>query len=200
MKRLLSLITLALSIALGAAAQTTGYLTGDNVCMRSVPNEGGKMTGPNNHHFFKGDVVDVYGSVGNYYKIKYGGQVRYLPKKYVQLGNAHELTTAGCPPYIVIAGDNVCLRSQATESTKMTGSDKPHLFTGEVYPCLGMKGNYYLINYNNGRYYIPKQYGRPRYPAEKTTQPTKQPAAKPVKKPETKPHQKPVAPSKTKRS
>ncbi|MBR4552104.1 MAG: zinc-ribbon domain-containing protein [Bacteroidaceae bacterium] len=41
------------------------------------------------------------------------------------------------PPLLVVAGDNVCLRSQPNENSKLTGADNPHLFTGEVYPCAG---------------------------------------------------------------
>lgn len=63
---------------------------------------------------------------------------------------------------VIVAGDNVCLRSQPDEAYKMTGPNNPHLYTGEIYDCVGESGNYYCIIYNGGYYYLPKQYGRPR--------------------------------------
>ncbi|QFQ12743.1 zinc-ribbon domain-containing protein [Pseudoprevotella muciniphila] len=61
---------------------------------------------------------------------------------------------------VIIAGDNVCLRSIPDESGKMMGSSNPHLNTGEMYDYLGTVGDYYEISYYGESYYIPQQYGR----------------------------------------
>lgn len=69
---------------------------------------------------------------------------------------------AGHPSRIVVAGDDVCLRSMPDEAHKMTGSNNPHLYTGEIYECFSESSDYYGIYYKGSRYYIPKMYGRPR--------------------------------------
>ena len=66
------------------------------------------------------------------------------------------------PPLVVVAGDNVCLRVQPNESTKLEGSAYPHLNTGDEVDCVGATANYYKIVYNGRSYYLPKKYGRPR--------------------------------------
>lgn len=62
--------------------------------------------------------------------------------------------------YIVVAGDNVCLRYGPSESTKMTGQYAPHFDTGQTLPYYGKEGNYYKVEWNGNIYYIPIKYAR----------------------------------------
>ena len=76
--------------------------------------------------------------------------------------NSVEQPVSKYPPLVVVAGDNVCLRTQPNESTKLEGSAYPHLNTGDEVDCVGATANYYKIVYNGRNYYLPKKYGRPR--------------------------------------
>jgi len=146
-------------------AQSKVIIAGDNVCLRSQPNESSKMTGSNAPHLFTGETYDCLGTVGNYYKIRYNGGQYYLPKQYGRPrgGNGNNNSASSSHPRnIIIAGDNVCLRAQANENSKLTGPNNPHLFTGEVYECTAIVGNYYRILYGGEVYFLPKKYGRPR--------------------------------------
>lgn len=144
-------------------AQSAVIIAGDNVCLRSQPNESSKMTGPNSPHLFTGEVYECLGTTGNYYKINYKGKSYYLPMQYGRpRGGASSGTSASHPRNVIIAGDNVCLRRQANENSKMTGPNSPHLFTGEVYECTAEVGDYYKIVYGGSQYFLPKKYGRPR--------------------------------------
>lgn len=60
-------------------------IVGDNVCLRTRPNESSKLTGPRHYHLDNGETVSYYGSVGNYYKIGCNGGIYYIPKKYGRL-------------------------------------------------------------------------------------------------------------------
>lgn len=162
MKKFVLIILCTLCFAVGASAQTPAVVAGDNVCLRARPSENSKLTGPAYHHFFTGDRVTVFGSSGNYYKISYNGRYYYLPKRYVRLRGNENYSSGYAPRYVVVAGDNVCLRARPNEGSKMTGPHNPHLYTGECYECVGVSGNYYKINYHGYYYYLPKRYGRPR--------------------------------------
>ncbi|MBP3228042.1 MAG: zinc-ribbon domain-containing protein [Bacteroidaceae bacterium] len=140
-------------------------VSGDNVCLRSRPDEGAKLTGSAYPHLNTGDVVACTGVTRDYYRIAYNNRDYFLPRKYGRPrydGTGATGVAASEAAYVVIAGDNVCLRSRPDESAKLTGSAYPHLDTGEVYPCLGTTGNYYKIDFDGTAYYIPKQYARPR--------------------------------------
>ena len=64
--------------------------------------------------------------------------------------------------YIVVAGDDVCLRYAPSESTKMNGRSAPRFYTGDTLPYYGQEGNYYMVKWNNAIYYFPIQYARHR--------------------------------------
>lgn len=137
-----------------------GFVTGDNVCLRSEPNEASKMTGPDAPHFFTGNRLHVVRVVDNYYAIDYQGAEYFIPKKYLRL-DPNAAPIEDVPEYVSVAGDNVCLRSIPNESGKMTGPDAPHLYKGEKYRCVGIENGYYAIRYGNEIYYLPMTYGNP---------------------------------------
>ena len=62
--------------------------------------------------------------------------------------------------YIVVAGDDVCLRYGPSESTKMNGRSSPRFYTGDTLPYYGQEGNYYMVKWNNAIYYFPIKYAR----------------------------------------
>lgn len=62
--------------------------------------------------------------------------------------------------YVIVAGDNVCLRSGPSESAKMTGQYAPHFNTGDTLPYCGQCGDYYMVRWNECTYYLPIKYGR----------------------------------------
>ena len=63
---------------------------------------------------------------------------------------------------VVVAGDNVCLRAQPNERSKLTGPRAYHFNNGDRLDCYGQTGNYYKVMVGGGFYYIPKKYARPR--------------------------------------
>ena len=162
-KLIISITLLVMSFAaLLANAQSHVIVAGDNVCLRSRASESYKMTGSLYPHFNTGDIFTCYGIEGNYYRVGWHNGIYYLPKKYGRPRGGNNNNAYSSSYTIIIAGDNVCLRSYPSESYKMTGSGNPHLSTGERYKCYGSVENYYKIDYygNGSVYYIPKKYGR----------------------------------------
>lgn len=162
MKRYLLILAL-LGITLGAAAQSKVIVAGDNVCLRSRPNEQSKLTGAHNPHFNTGEMLNCVGTVNGYYKVVYRGSYYYLPTRYARpRGYSNNGGRNGYSSYssVVVAGDNVCLRSNPNENSKLTGPYNPHLNTGDRLGYVGEVGNYYKVNYRGNYYYLPKRYGR----------------------------------------
>lgn len=166
MKKIAILCLMALA-ALYVHAQSEVVIAGDNVCLRFRADESTKWTGNTAPHFFTGDRLTCAGQVGNYYKVKYKGEYYYVPTRYArprgtQSSSGGTTTKPTSFNYIIIAGDNVCFRTQPNENSKVMGSQYKHLNTGDVLRCMGETGNYYKVVYNDQYYYIPKKYGRPR--------------------------------------
>ena len=151
-----------------ASAQSEVIVAGDNVCFRLKPNESTKMVGSQYPHVSTGERLKCLGQVGDYYKVRYGENTYYIPKQYARprgKGSNSSSSSSVTPvsyDYIVIAGDNVCMRSRPSEQSKLTGSSYHHFNTGDYAKCSGIVGDYYQIVYNGSYYYIPKKYGRPR--------------------------------------
>ena len=160
MKRfLLTLIMCVISVV--AFAQSYIVVAGDDVCLRYGPSESTKMNNRYDPRFNTGDTLPYCGQDGKYYMVKWNNAIYYFPVKYARLRNASgEPTTSKSYEYVVIAGDDVCLRSAPDESTKLTSRGYPRLYTGDQYPYYGLMGDYYMIGVGGRIYYIPKQYGR----------------------------------------
>ena len=160
MKRFLRILIIGM-ISSVAFAQSYVVVAGDDVCLRYGPSESTKMTGQYAPHFDTGETLPYCGQEGNYYKVKWDGGIYYIPTKYARLRGSN-----GAPTYsktyqtVMIAGDDVCLREAPDESTKLTSHRFPRLYTGEKYPYYGTVGNYYMIGFRGGIYYIPVKYGR----------------------------------------
>lgn len=168
MKKFAILCLMALT-ALYVHAQSEVVIAGDNVCLRFRPDNGTKWTGSSAPHFYTGDKLPCAGQVGDFYKVKYKGDYYYVPKQYARprgtQSSSSSSSTATKPTsfnYIIIAGDDVCFRTQPNESSKVMGRQYKHLYTGDVLRCVGETGNYYKVVYSDEYYYIPKRYGRPR--------------------------------------
>ena len=164
MKKILLIFVFALT-TLNIIAQSEIIVAGDNVCLRFRPDEGSRWTGSSAPHFYTGQRLRCVGTNGNYYRVVYGGNYYYFPMRYARPRG--QSGGQGLRPtnyrYIIIAGDNVCFRTQPNENSKVTGSDYVHLNTGDVLDCVGTVGNYYKVVYGGYYYYVPKKYGRPRY-------------------------------------
>lgn len=146
-------------------SDTHVVIAGDNVCLRRYPSEDSKMAGPSAPHLFTGETYTCRGRKGNYYEIEYKGEVLYLPQEYGRIRGKNVSDSSNLNNTIgkiVIAGDNVCPRTQPSEDSKITNPTAPRFFTGETYSCIGKTGNYYKITYHNTIYYIPQQYCRER--------------------------------------
>lgn len=57
----------------------------------------------------------------------------------------------------------VVLRTRPSDSSKLTGSNNPHFFTGYVFQCVGISGSYYKVYFDGGYFFIPKRYASPYY-------------------------------------
>lgn len=152
MKKLLLFFVFALT-AVSMMAQNEVICAADNVCLRTCPSESCKWGGHGAPHFDVGDTLPWVGTSGNYYKVEFNGYYYYVPKKYFRKRGTP------CPSYVVIAGDDVCVRSCPSESCKKS---YPRLYTGEEYRCVGESGKYYQIDYDDRYYYVPKKYCRAR--------------------------------------
>ena len=83
-------------------------------------------------------------------------QVVKTQTKYVEREN-----TATVPDKVKIRdADNagVVLRTRPSDSSKLTGSNNPHFFTGYVFQCVGISGSYYKVYFDGGYFFIPKRY------------------------------------------
>lgn len=137
-----------------------GRVENDNVCLRTQPNEDSKLTGSNAIHLSKGELLQVIRVVDNYYQVEYDNAEYYVPKMYLRIERGRQ-SVADVPKFVYAKGDNVCLRSQPNEESKMTGPQAPHLYEGEVYRCTGIEKGYYAIEYNGSTYYLPMRYAAP---------------------------------------
>ena len=162
MKKLFIILLLGFATC-SVYAQSEIVIAGDNVCLRSEPNEYSKLTGQYNPHFNTGQYLKCAGTVGGYYKVVYNGGYYYIPTQYARPRGSGSSSVSNSPSRIVIAGDNVCLRTAPNEYSKLSGPGNPHLNTGYQLRCVGQTSGYYKVVYNGSYYYIPKQYGRPRY-------------------------------------
>ncbi len=164
MKKYLFLVLIALQ-TLTVNAQSEVIIAGDNVCLRFYPTEESKWTGGDAPHLFTGNRLRCLGQAGGYYKVMYGGDIYYVPKRYARprgLSSGNRVAATSYD-YIIVSGDNVCFRAQPNERSKLTGPGYKHVSTGEYLRCVGTMGNYYKVSYGGSYFYIPKKYGRPRY-------------------------------------
>lgn len=137
-----------------------GRVAYDNVGLCSQPNEGSKLKGKDAISLNKGELLQVIRIVDNYYQVEYEGAEYYIHKRHLRIERGSKSIT-DVPKYVYATGDNVCLRSQPNEDGKMTGSDVPHIYKGEVYRCTGIENGYYAILYNGSTYYLPMRYAAP---------------------------------------
>ncbi|MBR6018129.1 MAG: toll/interleukin-1 receptor domain-containing protein [Paludibacteraceae bacterium] len=62
--------------------------------------------------------------------------------------------------YVVITATNVCFRSSPDESGKQTGSNRPHMNTGDTFVFLGAVKDYYKILVGDVAAYVPQKYAK----------------------------------------
>lgn len=159
-KVLLSMMFLLLTGTVFAQKQV--IIAGENVCLRSCADEKCKITGQDWAKVNTGELYDYMGEEKGYYAIKVEGKQYYIPKKYGRIRKDGKMETAETESasYIIIAGDDVCLRSCADEKCKITGQAWAKVNTGDKFEYIGTKGDYYAISTVDGIFYIPKKYGR----------------------------------------
>lgn len=61
---------------------------------------------------------------------------------------------------VVSNHDNICLRSNPNESSKLEGINNPHFNDGDILECTGEVGEYYEVYYDGCKYYFPKKYAK----------------------------------------
>lgn len=149
MKRILVSFLLLLAVASHVLAAKYVVVTATNVCFRSCPDESCKLTGPHWEHMNPGDMFVYLGSVQGYYKICVGDAEVYVPQRYAKLQDAVS------PKYVVITGDDVCVRNTPNESGKDCSTK---MYWYETYQYLGQSGNYYKISVAGKTCYVPKKY------------------------------------------
>lgn len=137
-----------------------GRVKTDNVCLRSQPDEDHKLTGSDAVRFNTGELLQVTRIVDNYYQVEFEGAEYYIPKYSLSIERGSKSPT-DVPKYVCATSDNVCLRSQPNEATKLTGNNAPHIYKGELYRCTAIVNGYYAIQYNDSTYYLPMRYAAP---------------------------------------
>ena len=149
MKKLLAFAFLALFFSVCTYAEKYVVITASNVCFRSCPGEDCKLTGKRWRHMNPGDAFVYLGRVNGYYEIEVGDIVAYVPQRYAKISNSVSSS------YVVITGDDVCIRTTPNESGKNCSTK---LYWYEEYKYLGSAGNYYKINVAGKVCYVPKKY------------------------------------------
>ena len=109
-----------------------------------------------------GTSVEIVGTSGNWYKIKYGNGCGYVSKDYVTLNsssNSNTGSTNNTPATSTTKGtvkvsDSLNVRSGAGTSYSVVGSLK----NGTSVEIIETSGNWYKIKYGNGYGYVSKDY------------------------------------------
>ena len=98
----------------------------------------------------KGDEIDIIGELGDWYKVKYNGQIGYIHGNWVTTPDKQGQTA---PKYGVVTN---CLWANVHRTP--SGDKLTQLQSGAQVYILGEVGDWYKIKYNNNEAFISKQY------------------------------------------
>ena len=99
----------------------------------------------------RGTKVACYGTSGNWTKVKYSGEIRYVCSDYLSAA-APDTNTSTYSRYVTASSLNV--RSGASMSASVVGSYKK----GDKVTCYGTSGSWTKVNYNGTTRYVSTQY------------------------------------------
>lgn len=157
-KSILTLIMLA-AMSLSASAAYV-VVTGTDVRLRMAPSlKSETLTNSKgvNIHPAKGEKLELLGESGDFYKVRYKGQVVYISKQF-----SRAVAPKG-QQYVVVTGTGVRLRLQPSlkAATFQSKGVNVHPKKGERIKLMGDAGDFYKVNYQGNYVYIHKDYAKP---------------------------------------
>ncbi|MBQ7690929.1 MAG: hypothetical protein IJT30_07065 [Muribaculaceae bacterium] len=168
MKKTILTIIMLVAMSLSAAAAYV-VVTGTNVRLRLKPSLKSE-TLTNSHgenvHPAKGEKLELLGDAGDFYKVRYKGQVVYISKQFTQASettkSAKAAPAASGQRYVVVTGTGVRLRLQPSmkAETLQRGGVNVHPKKGERIKLMGDAGDFYKVNYQGNYVYIHKDYAK----------------------------------------
>ena len=170
MKKIILTIVMLVAMSLSAVAAHV-VVTGTNVRLRlkpSLKSETLTNSRGENVHPAKGEKLELLGDAGDFYKVRYKGQVVYISKQFSQASETPKQTskpttqaTAG-QRYVVVTGTGVRLRMQPSTkaATLQRGGVNVHPKKGERIKLMGDAGDFYKVNYQGNYVYIHKDYAK----------------------------------------
>ncbi len=162
-KTILTFVMLA-AMSLSASAAYV-VVTGTDVRLRMKPSlksETLTNTRGENIHPAKGEKLELLGDAGDFYKVRYKGQVVYISKQFSRAeGTVKSSATTG-QRYVVVTGTGVRLRLQPSlkAATLQSKGVNVHPKKGERIKLMGEAGDFYKVNYQGNYVYIHKDYAR----------------------------------------
>ena len=169
MKKILLTFVMLTVMVLSAVAANYVTVTGTDVRLRlkpSLKSETLTNTRGENIHPAKGQKLECLGESGDFYKVKFKGQVVYISKKFARADAvakqpAKQATTG--QRYVVVTGTDVRLRLQPSlkAGTLQRGGVNVHPKKGERIKLMGAEGDFYKVNYQGNYVYIHKKYAVP---------------------------------------
>ena len=121
-----------------------GKISADSLNIRSYP--WGDVMGT----YSKGDEVEIIGELGDWYRVKYKGQVEYIQGNWVSTSEKEGQTA---PKYGLVSssfGINVCRTPSGDVITRLNGGNQVNII-GEV-------GDWYKIELNGNESFVSKKY------------------------------------------
>ena len=150
-----ALLVMLTAVTAGAASYPfTGVVT-DDTNMRSTANSYASNI---IRRIPEGDLVEVTGATGNFYRIEYDGRTGYVFQKYVEKAKSTSSTSSGLTaegyPYATTANSSVNLRKSASTSAKKLDT----VPKGAKVTVLGLSGSWANVIYDGQTGWVMKQY------------------------------------------
>ncbi|MBR6284905.1 MAG: hypothetical protein IKR25_11525 [Muribaculaceae bacterium] len=163
-KKILTLVMLAVMSLSASAAYVV--VTGTDVRLRMKPSlKSETLTNSRgeNIHPAKGEKLELLGDAGDFYKVRYKGQVVYISKQFSRAMEQPKKTIAtNGQRYVVVTGTGVRLRMQPSlkAATLQRNGANVHPKKGERIKLMGETGDFYKVNYQGNYVYIHKDYAK----------------------------------------
>ena len=140
--------------------------TGDNVRLRTGPSTQYPMlvwTSNNKPVYIdKGETLTYLGNdTPEFYNVEFDGKSVYISKKYAKIVKEEKNQPSVNAKYVVVAGDNVRLRWEASLYGKIYSNAKGKAIyppKGAKLTYLGEEGNFFKVKYKGNVLYISKDY------------------------------------------
>lgn len=160
-------LVIFLAFAVQGSAQSSVVVTGVNVNLRTSPTTATdnilKGPGGKSIHPAKGEILQCSGSTRGFYHVVYGGLDCYISKQFSKAYFPRAAVNRA-PSRVIVTGTHVRLRLGPSLNHKAlcyNNGTPIYPEKGDVLSCVGQKGGFYTVMYDDQVVYISKKYAKP---------------------------------------